>query len=277
MPKINVYLPDELAAAVRAARVPISAVCQRALAEAVERVTTARRAADAMRRPDFDLARVPQLGARLAEAMTPPLKEALHLGRDLAGSRRLIDAKDLLVGMLEEGGNFALGVLQALDVDSEALREAALAVEPDEPAEPAGGERTEREAGAGEAGAGGAPASGPGAGEREAIAMLLAELGGSARAALASALDAAIDLGHNYVGTEHLLIGLARNANSGAGRLLGAFGIDASSATRAIGVALAGYRQGRRQEAANATTHAQLDAILARLERLEARLDTTAR
>ncbi|MDA8297103.1 MAG: Clp protease N-terminal domain-containing protein [Actinomycetota bacterium] len=274
MPKVNVYLPDELAAAVRAARVPISAVCQRALAEAVERVTTARRAADAMRRPDFDLARVPQLGTRLSEAMTPPLQEALRLGRGLAGSRRLIDAKDLLVGMLEEGGSFALGVLQALDVDREALREAALAVEPDEPA---GAEWTRREPEPDDAGASDASTSAPDAGESEAIATLLAELGGSARAALASALDAAIDLGHNYVGTEHLLIGLARNANSGAGRLLGAFGIDASSATRAIGVALAGYRQGRRQEAANATTHAQLEAILARLERLEARLDTTAR
>lgn len=265
MPKVNVYLPDELAAAVRTARVPISAVCQRALTEAVERVTTARRAADAMRRPDFDLARVPQLGARLAERMTPPLQEALRLGRELAGSRRLIDAKDLLVGMLEEGGNFALGVLQALEVDSEALREAALAAEPDEPPLST---RGAGEAGPGEAGSGD---------DTAAIATLLAELGGSARAALASALEAAVDLGHNYVGTEHLLIGLARNANSGAGRLLGAFGIDASSATRAIGVALAGYSQGRRQAAANATTHAQLDAILARLERLEARLGATQR
>ena len=267
MPKVNVYLPDELAAAVRAARVPISAVCQRALAEAVERVTTARRAAEAMRQPDFDLTRVPQLGARLAERMTPRLQEALRLGRDLTGSQRLIDTKDLLIGMLEEGGNFALGVLQALDVDSEALREAALAAEPDEPvlATPAASEPT--------GGAVPPPSVGEGA---EAIPRLLGDLGASARAALASALEAAIDLGHNYVGTEHLLIGLARNANSGAGRLLDAFGIDASSATRAIGIALDGYSQGRRQAAANATTHAQLDAILARLERLEARLGTTA-
>jgi post-segregation antitoxin (ccd killing protein) len=36
MPKINVYLPDDLAAAVRAADVPVSAVCQPALVDAVQ-------------------------------------------------------------------------------------------------------------------------------------------------------------------------------------------------------------------------------------------------
>ena len=35
MPKINIYLPDDLASAVREARIPVSAVCQRALADAV--------------------------------------------------------------------------------------------------------------------------------------------------------------------------------------------------------------------------------------------------
>ena len=35
MPKINVYLPDDLAAAVKEAGVPVSSVCQQALVEAV--------------------------------------------------------------------------------------------------------------------------------------------------------------------------------------------------------------------------------------------------
>ena len=34
-PKINVYLPDDLAAEVKAAGIPVSAVCQQALADAV--------------------------------------------------------------------------------------------------------------------------------------------------------------------------------------------------------------------------------------------------
>lgn len=36
MPKLNVYLPHELAMAVRESAIPVSAVCQRALAQAVE-------------------------------------------------------------------------------------------------------------------------------------------------------------------------------------------------------------------------------------------------
>jgi len=42
MPKVNVYLPDDLAEAVKDAGVPVSAVCQRALERAVRRVTAIR-------------------------------------------------------------------------------------------------------------------------------------------------------------------------------------------------------------------------------------------
>src|SRR5689334_2766776 len=42
MPKINVYLPDELAEAVKEAGLPVSAICQRALEQAVRRVTAIR-------------------------------------------------------------------------------------------------------------------------------------------------------------------------------------------------------------------------------------------
>ncbi|HZD98902.1 MAG TPA: type II toxin-antitoxin system CcdA family antitoxin, partial [Micromonosporaceae bacterium] len=45
MPKINVYLPDELAEAVKEAGVPVSAICQRALEQAVRRITAIRQAA----------------------------------------------------------------------------------------------------------------------------------------------------------------------------------------------------------------------------------------
>ncbi len=43
MPKINVYLPDELAAAVKEADLPVSAICQTALQKAVRDVTSAAR------------------------------------------------------------------------------------------------------------------------------------------------------------------------------------------------------------------------------------------
>jgi post-segregation antitoxin (ccd killing protein) len=45
VPKINVYLPDELAEAVKEAGVPVSAVCQRALEQAVRRITSIRESA----------------------------------------------------------------------------------------------------------------------------------------------------------------------------------------------------------------------------------------
>ena len=38
MPKINVYLPEKLAAEVKAAEIPVSAVCQRALERVVREV-----------------------------------------------------------------------------------------------------------------------------------------------------------------------------------------------------------------------------------------------
>ena len=42
MPKINVYLSDELAEAVKEAYLPVSAICQRALESAVRRVAAIR-------------------------------------------------------------------------------------------------------------------------------------------------------------------------------------------------------------------------------------------
>ena len=60
MPKINVYLPDDLANAVREAGIPVSPVCQKALAEAVRRVGRARKTVERLRDPDFDPAGVPR-------------------------------------------------------------------------------------------------------------------------------------------------------------------------------------------------------------------------
>ena len=42
MPKVNVYLPDDLAAAVRDAGIPVSTVCQRALDNALRQTTALR-------------------------------------------------------------------------------------------------------------------------------------------------------------------------------------------------------------------------------------------
>ena len=41
-PKINVYLPDDLAHEVKASGIPVSAICQQALADAVAQTQTGR-------------------------------------------------------------------------------------------------------------------------------------------------------------------------------------------------------------------------------------------
>ena len=98
MPKINVYLPDDLADAVRDTGVPVSAICQRALEQAVRRITAIRRIS-LTDLSEADL--VGQLSAFTARAVT-----VLTLARDSAAST--VTTTDLLNGLLDEGSNLAL-------------------------------------------------------------------------------------------------------------------------------------------------------------------------
>ena len=116
MPKINVYLPDDLAAAVRAAGFPVSPVCQEALAVAVRNVSRARKAIGAIRDPGFDPGRHPALASSLHSRMTPRLEEVLRLARQAGGGPA--GTGRLLLGVLEEGHNLGLRLLQALDIDT---------------------------------------------------------------------------------------------------------------------------------------------------------------
>ncbi|MDT5009838.1 MAG: hypothetical protein QOH57_1455 [Mycobacterium sp.] len=80
-------------------------------------------------------------------------------------------------------------------------------------------------------------------GDTEAIRSELQVTGGGApvvipvepatRVALAKALSEAIGLGHNYIGTEHLLLGILNDPNSDASRALATVGVtlDAARAT----------------------------------------------
>ena len=53
-----------------------------------------------------------------------------------------------------------------------------------------------------------------------------------ARRALALAQESAKDMGHNYVGSEHLLLGLIREEEGAASRALAQFGISAAEVSR---------------------------------------------
>lgn len=250
MPKINVYLPDDLAAAVREAGVPVSGVCQAALAEAVRRAGAARKVVEALRDPGFDSSRLPHLDSRLDSRMTLRLREALRLAREASQGR--LETSHLLAGLLAERHNLAVRLLQTLGVD------------PDELASEAQRARDEKSPG----GAGPDPAPPHGS-------SWLAVLTVAARRALASALEASIDLGHNYLGSEHLLLGLLAEEDGGAGRALRGFGVDAAGARRAVATAAAGFAHAR--ESSEATVGATLEDVLRRLEAVERRLEQAQR
>jgi ATP-dependent Clp protease ATP-binding subunit ClpC len=97
--------------------------------------------------------------------------------------------------------------------------------------------------------------------------------------ALELAITEAITLGHNYVGCEHLLLGLVTEPDGGGGQVLRAKGVEARSARGAVVAALAGYVH-LRASTGTTGTGAAVDAaavlrqamqpVLERLERLEA-------
>ncbi|MFC5288408.1 Clp protease N-terminal domain-containing protein [Actinokineospora guangxiensis] len=224
MPKINVYLPDDLADAVRDSGVPVSAICQRALEQSARRVA-AIRAADL----DAEL-ELPRFTDRARTAIRLAVEAARADGAPEVGSGHL------LRGVLDEGQNLALRVLAALDVDPGRVR-AAL---------PAGVED------------GGATA----------------RFGVDAANALELTVVEATALGHNYVGCEHLLIGLAAEPDGAATTALRSVGLEVRAIRGAVSAALAGYGHLRAQggEMSTSVIAAALKPLVERIEAIEARL-----
>lgn len=208
MPKINVYLPDDLAEAVKQAGVPVSSVCQRALEQAVRRVTAIRETV--LTEVDFDRpAGAPAL-------LTPRTRTVLKMAAARAGESG-VETEHLLEAMLEEGTNLALHVLRAMDIDPERVRRdlAARAGE--------GGERG-----------------------------TASRFGVRAANALEFAVNEATSLGHNYVGCEHLLLGLVSEPDGLAGEVRRGLGAEPRPTRRAVVAALAGYVHLRAESAGRA-------------------------
>ena len=220
MPKINVYLPDELADAVREAGVPVSAICQRALEQAVRRVTSIRETAVGDL-TGADLAtRLPHFTARSRTVL------ALGIERAGADGATSVGTGHLLGGMLAEGSNLALHVLRAVDIDptqvmgglgDRPLDESTTPDRPDGPTRPSG--------------------AGP------------LHFSGPAANALELAVTEATAFGHNYVGCEHLLLGLIAEPDGVGGQVLRSVGGELRLVRRAVAAALAGYVYLRAQTA----------------------------
>ena len=211
MPKINVYLPDDLAETVKDLNLPVSAICQRALEVSVKRITSVRGLTPA----DLDGERGSQLTQRLRTVIR------------LASESPVVTTASLARALVDEGGNLALDVLRAIDIDPRTLR----FPESPEAAEPG--------------------------------------FAADAVNALELAVVEAIALGHNYVGCEHLLLGLVAEPDGPGGEVLRSLGADLKGVRRAVQTALAGIVHLQKQQAATPDAAKILEMIMARLDRLE--------
>lgn len=249
MPKINVYLPDDLAEAVKEAGVPVSAVCQRALEQVVRRLTAIREVAAIGLELDQIATRLPQFTGRSHTVLGLATEQAL------ADGSAEVDTGHLLGGLLSEGANLALQVLRSLEIEPEQVRNdlsqrgttggttlPSVEVRP-------------------------APGSVP--------------LSSAAAAVLELTLAESLALGHNYVGTEHLLLGLIAEPDGTAGQILRGRGAELRLTRRAVAAALAGFLH-LRSEIATGTASGQdtaaalslavrqeMQPLLQRIERLE--------
>lgn len=245
MPKINVYLPDELADAVRQANLPVSAICQRALEQAVRRVAAIHETMRGSTDGGDDVANQIQEISKFTGRTKAVLAMAAEAAR---ADSRPVGTAHLLSAFVDEGNGLGLRVLRALEIEPHDLATAlaarrTTAVAPDQ----------------GETGF--APDA------KEALRLTVAE---------------AIGLGHNYVGTEHLLLGLIAEPDGSGGQLLRGAGAELRLARRAVKAALAGWVARNETSTPAAGTdvvtalteaiHAQLSPIVTRLDRLEQRV-----
>ena len=204
MPKINVYLPDDLAAAVKASGVPVSAVCQRALEDAVRKSGG----------PMGDMSR-----------FTDRARKALALAKQHAAEQGAgLGSEFLLMGLIDEGAGIAARAMSALGVTSASVAEVVQGRPPMEDGD----------------------------------------------AVLALTLRESLTMGHNYIGTEHLLLGATRTLSD----VLAALNVPASSVRREVTALLtaAGVPAPAPPKELSPDVSAKLDEVLRRLEQLEKRL-----
>jgi ATP-dependent Clp protease ATP-binding subunit ClpA len=247
VPKINVYLPDDLAEAVKEMGVPVSAICQRALEASVRRVTAVRQATLGQVPLDDPAGRMAHFTAKSRAAVGLAVRSARASGSDTVGTEHL------LAGLLADDTNLAMVVLTSMEIEPAAIGQALAAAGVTAAAAAA--------AATSAAPTNPDPDSGPGAGAGASGGAL--RFSGPAANALELAVTEAISLGHNYVGCEHLLLGLASETEGTGGAVLRDLGADARPVRRAVTAALAGYtaisasKQARAQAASQASQPGQ--------------------
>src|SRR5580698_5741363 len=157
--------------------------------------------------------------------------------------REKVSSVHILLGLFAEPDGIAGKTLQSLGVTRDAVRAAAqhgqhaAAGQPDDAADAAKGQAA---AAAAEGLAAGrkTPAEAAAAGTAPPIPRFTDD----ARLALRDALAIALELGHNYIGTEHLLLGLYPNPASPAAAILIAAGASEADARARVLEELRGYQ-----------------------------------
>ena len=232
MPKINVYLPDDLAAAVRDAHVPVSAVCQSALERAVRDVASLR-ATDQPPPEDH-----PGLGT--FGRFTPRARKALALAEDAARAvpHSYVGTEHVLLGLIDERGNLAVKVLETLGIELTDLRAEVL-------------------------GSMGPPS------DRVEGRIPFTPL---AKQVLEATAAEARGMAHNYIGCEHVLLGLIATEKGLASEVLRRMGVERITTRRTVITALSGFVRARQSPAPARDPADALQQILERLDAIERRL-----
>jgi ATP-dependent Clp protease ATP-binding subunit ClpA len=245
MPKVNVYLPDDLADAVRDAGLPVSAICQRALELAVRRVTAVRETAAGHYGDLIEGAAVTEFTGRVMTILDAARSEAA------ADDVSALDSGYLLRALVSDRDSMAVRVLAALDVTPRHVQ----------------AELDRRSASA-------ESSASTSAGSAVSVAKDVAK-------ALELAASESSGLGTSYVGTEHLLLGMIGEPDGVAGHVLRFLGADLRVTRRTVAAALAGWdagsaRAAQQQDPASheadhiaSAVRAELALVVARIERLE--------
>jgi ATP-dependent Clp protease ATP-binding subunit ClpA len=162
---------------------------------------------------------------RARHVMAESSQAASSLGDDFVGTEHL------LLALFSEPQGVAARALAAMDVSQETVRAAVLAA-------------GDRAAGQDDSATGTAVA-GALADATSAAAGTRPPFSGPAKRVLRDALIVALEFGHNYIGTEHILLGLYRNDDSLATQILTRAGAIESTARAHVTAMLRGYGQGR--------------------------------
>jgi ClpA/ClpB-like protein len=159
--------------------------------------------------PRFRLTVADLVDAGALVRLTERTRAALTRAEQHAGrlGNATVDPHHLLLAILDDADTLAVQALDHLGVDRPALR-AAL----------------------------GTPAT-------AAAKTGALPLSGTARGVLETALTEALKLNHNYVGTEHLLLGLARAQRDPAGQILAEHGVTLDRARDAVRAVIDAYLQ----------------------------------